>query len=82
MLDEDKALRSIMFPLLAIGSITTGHADLGDMFIGEAQRNKVTSFYMGDILALQSDLLMISDPLILFSLGNSTNYQYPHPVSH
>lgn len=60
--DEDKALRSIMFPVLAIGSITTGHAELGEMFIGEAQRNKVTPFYMGDILALQSDLLMISDP--------------------
>ncbi|PWY68870.1 hypothetical protein BO83DRAFT_418739 [Aspergillus eucalypticola CBS 122712] len=59
--DEDKARRSIMFPLLAIGSITTGHGNIGEMFIREAQRNKATPLYMGDILALQSDMLMISD---------------------
>jgi hypothetical protein len=51
-----------MFPLLAIGSITTGHANIREMFIGEAQRNKVMPFYMGDLLTLQSDMLIISDP--------------------
>ncbi|RAH81703.1 hypothetical protein BO86DRAFT_410027 [Aspergillus japonicus CBS 114.51] len=56
---EDHALRAIMLPLLAIGSITTGYAELGEMLISEAQRNTITLYYMGDVLALQSDLLMI-----------------------
>lgn len=57
---EDQALRAIMLPMLAVGSITTGYAELGEMLIGEAQRNTITPYYLGDILALQSDLLMIS----------------------
>ncbi|PYH42963.1 uncharacterized protein BP01DRAFT_122014 [Aspergillus saccharolyticus JOP 1030-1] len=56
---EDQALRAIMLPMIAIGSITTGYAELGEMLIGEAQRNPITPYYLGDILALQSDLLMI-----------------------
>ncbi|RAH68884.1 fungal specific transcription factor domain-containing protein [Aspergillus aculeatinus CBS 121060] len=56
---EDQALRAIMLPILAIGSITTGYPELGEMLIGEAQRNTITPYYLGDILALQSDLLMI-----------------------
>ncbi|KAJ5389059.1 uncharacterized protein N7496_000127 [Penicillium cataractarum] len=67
MQDKDKALRAIMFPLLAIGSITTGHAELGDMLSGEAQGNTITPYYMGDLLALQSDLLMISEPFDFLS---------------
>lgn len=70
MQDDDKALRAIMFPLLAIGSITTGYAELGDMLSGEAQRNTITPYYMGDLLALQSDLLMISEPFNFCSSAN------------
>ncbi|PYI36064.1 hypothetical protein BP00DRAFT_421835 [Aspergillus indologenus CBS 114.80] len=77
---EDHALRAIMLPLLAIGSITTGYAELGEMLISEAQRNTITPYYMGDILALQSDLLMISGRILSLPHRNVADCGRPHPV--
>lgn len=57
---DGMALCSILFPMLSIGSITAGYADVGSMFIAEAQRNTLSADIVGDILVFQSDLLMIS----------------------
>lgn len=57
---DGMALCSILFPMLSIGSITAGYADVGSMFIAEAQRNTLSAGIVGDILVFQSDLLMIS----------------------
>lgn len=82
MQDDGKALRTIMFPLLAIGSITTGYAKLGDMLTGEMQNNTITPYHMGDILALQSDLLMMSDPSLYVLFCASTDLKCLHPILH
>lgn len=74
--DQDKALSSIMLPLLAIGSITTGQAELGELFIGEARRNVSNPYLMGDLLVIQSDLLQICllpPPLFGHTEGNANN---------
>ncbi|KAJ5548740.1 hypothetical protein N7513_005974 [Penicillium frequentans] len=55
LMDPDgMALRSILFPMLSIGSITAGYADVGSMFIAEAQRNTLSADVVGDILVFQN----------------------------
>ncbi|KAJ5715285.1 uncharacterized protein N7483_012466 [Penicillium malachiteum] len=71
MFDDGKARRSIFFPMLGIGAITAGYAELGSLFIADAQRETLTAEPVGDILAFQSDLLMISLVYSVFRI--STN---------
>ncbi|KAJ6024652.1 hypothetical protein N7540_005449 [Penicillium herquei] len=60
LFDDGKARRSIFFPMLGIGAITAGYAELGSMFIADAQRDTPTADVVGDVIVFQSDLLMIS----------------------
>ena len=71
--DQDRALSSIMLPVLAIGSITTGRAELGEFLIGEARRNNFNPYLMGDLLVIQSGLLQICTLLFVYPEGNANN---------
>ncbi|KAJ5719719.1 hypothetical protein N7493_007297 [Penicillium malachiteum] len=78
MLDDGKARRSILFPMLAIGAITAGYAELGSMFIADVQRDSLKADVVGDTIVLQADLLMIS---LAYSVSRMfTNYGSLHSV--